>query len=62
VISRFRPFAVSRLPDNSAKVSKITAFSALGMMMESPPLSDKQLISTAEELFLELDRKETADA
>jgi hypothetical protein len=30
--------------------------------MEQPPLSDEELVAAAEELFLELDAREAADA
>jgi hypothetical protein len=32
------------------------------MTLEMPPLSDEQLVGAAEELFLQLDRNEAADA
>ena len=32
------------------------------LMLDVPPLSDEQLVCAAEELFLQLDRSEAADA
>ena len=32
------------------------------LQLDFPPLSDEELVSSAEEVFLELDRREVADA
>ena len=51
--------------DLLAKVDKREVASEIlhrTLMLDVPPLSDEQIVNSADELFLQLDRSEAADA
>jgi hypothetical protein len=50
-----------RLPEED-KREVVTELLRRSAMLGSPPLTDEQLVGTAEELFLQLDREETGNA
>ncbi len=48
------------LPDTE-KWDVVRALLQRALHLDSPPLSDEELVAQAEELFLELDKREAAD-